>query len=112
MRYRRAKGPRPYGGRAHVAASWTTALTNDEPETVENIRVVTSRLLALVADHVDVDWYVRVVEADRAGRIALFAEAVDQMPDDQATDARQLMSRLRIATGRWAACSDLQEDDG
>jgi hypothetical protein len=68
-----------------------------EQENAEDIRAATARLLALVGDHVAAGWYVQVVEADAAGRITLFAEAIGRIPDSssilEANDLVELLPR-------------------
>jgi hypothetical protein len=71
------------------------AVTRHEQQTAEGIRVATARLLALVGDHVDAAWYIHLVEADVGGRITLFTEAADRLPDSSILEASELVEQLR-----------------
>lgn len=64
-----------------------------EHQTAEDVRAATARLLALVGDHVDAAWYVQFVEADAAGRIVLFAEAAERLPDSSMLEASDLVEQ-------------------
>jgi hypothetical protein len=57
-------------------------------------------MVAVDANHVDAAWYVQVAEADAGGRVALFVEAVDRLPDSSILEASELIEQLTAVVTR------------